>query len=95
MVLAIVLGDKAEEAFRQSLLASRGSLGVFWSNPLVGTHHGARPDRAVLAADSDRGLEVAFAADQGGDLSGHQSPAMTMTELLNLPLAWNIVFQYE
>src|SRR5262249_51753070 len=29
MVLAIVLGDKAEEAFRQSLLASGGSLGVF------------------------------------------------------------------
>ena len=37
MVLAIVLGDKAEEAFRQSLLASQGSLGVFWSNGLVGT----------------------------------------------------------
>ena len=36
-VLAIVLGDKAEEAFRQSLLASQGSLGVFWSNGLVGT----------------------------------------------------------
>ncbi len=35
MVLAIVLGDKAEEAFRQSLLASQGHLGVFWSNPLV------------------------------------------------------------
>jgi TctA family transporter len=35
MVLAIVLGDKAEEAFRQSLLASGGNLGVFWSNPLV------------------------------------------------------------
>jgi len=35
MVLAIVLGDKAEEAFRQSLLGSGGSLGVFWSNPLV------------------------------------------------------------
>ena len=35
MVLAIVLGDKAEEAFRQSLLASQGKLGVFWSNPLV------------------------------------------------------------
>ena len=29
MVLAIVLGDKAEEAFRQSLLASQGSLGIF------------------------------------------------------------------
>jgi putative tricarboxylic transport membrane protein len=35
LVLAIVLGDKAEEAFRQALLASQGSIGVFWSNPLV------------------------------------------------------------
>jgi putative tricarboxylic transport membrane protein len=30
MVLAIVLGDKAEEAFRQSLLSSQGSLGIFF-----------------------------------------------------------------
>jgi putative tricarboxylic transport membrane protein len=37
LVLAIVLGDKAEEAFRQSLLASQGSLGIFFSNGLVGT----------------------------------------------------------
>ncbi len=37
MVLAIVLGDKAEEAFRQSLLGSQGSLSIFWSNGLVGT----------------------------------------------------------
>jgi putative tricarboxylic transport membrane protein len=37
LVLAIVLGDKAEEAFRQSLLASQGGLGVFWSNGLVST----------------------------------------------------------
>jgi putative tricarboxylic transport membrane protein len=37
MVLAIVLGDKAEEAFRQSLLASQGSLSVFWSTGLVST----------------------------------------------------------
>jgi putative tricarboxylic transport membrane protein len=37
MVLAIVLGDKAEESFRQSLLASQGSLRVFFSNGLVGT----------------------------------------------------------
>jgi putative tricarboxylic transport membrane protein len=37
MVLAIVLGDKAEESFRQSLLASQGGLGVFWSNALVST----------------------------------------------------------
>jgi putative tricarboxylic transport membrane protein len=37
MVLAIVLGDKAEESFRQSLLASQGSLTIFFSNGLVGT----------------------------------------------------------
>src|SRR6186713_2444561 len=37
MVLAIVLGDKAEESFRQSLLISQGGLGVFWSNSLVST----------------------------------------------------------
>src|SRR3569623_479314 len=37
MVLAIVLGDKAEEAFRQSLLASGGHLSVFFSNGLVST----------------------------------------------------------
>jgi len=35
MVLAIVLGDKAEESFRQSLLASQGSLTIFVSNGLV------------------------------------------------------------
>jgi putative tricarboxylic transport membrane protein len=37
LVLALVLGDKAEETFRQSLLASQGSLGIFWSNGLVGS----------------------------------------------------------
>jgi putative tricarboxylic transport membrane protein len=37
LVLAIVLGDKAEESFRQSLLGSQGSLGIFFSNGLVGS----------------------------------------------------------
>ncbi|MFL6802617.1 MAG: tripartite tricarboxylate transporter permease, partial [Xanthobacteraceae bacterium] len=37
MVLAIVLGDKAEEAFRQSLLLSGGSVTIFWSSGLVST----------------------------------------------------------
>jgi putative tricarboxylic transport membrane protein len=35
--LAIVLGDKVEEVLRQSLLGSQGSLGIFFSNTLVGT----------------------------------------------------------
>ena len=37
LVLAIVLGDKAEESFRQSMLLSQGSVSIFWSNALVGT----------------------------------------------------------
>jgi len=36
LVLALVLGDRTEEAFRQSLLISQGSMGVFFSNWLVG-----------------------------------------------------------
>jgi putative tricarboxylic transport membrane protein len=37
MVLALVLGDMAETAFRQSMLLSGGSLAIFWSNGLVGS----------------------------------------------------------
>ena len=35
LVLAMVLGKMAEEAFRQSLLSSQGNLGIFFSNGLV------------------------------------------------------------
>jgi TctA family transporter len=34
MVLAMVVGDKAEDAFRQSMIMSRGSLTTFFANPL-------------------------------------------------------------
>jgi putative tricarboxylic transport membrane protein len=37
LVLAMILGDKAEDAFRQSMIMSRGSLSIFWSNGLVAT----------------------------------------------------------
>jgi putative tricarboxylic transport membrane protein len=37
MVLAIVLGDRAESSFRQAMLGSGGDLSVFWSNWLVGS----------------------------------------------------------
>jgi len=33
----MVLGDKAEDAFRQSMIMSGGDLSVFWSNALVGS----------------------------------------------------------
>jgi putative tricarboxylic transport membrane protein len=36
LVLALVLGDRAEDSFRQSMLISQGSLDVFFSNGLVG-----------------------------------------------------------
>ena len=54
LVLAIVLGDKAEEAFRQSLLGSQGSLGVFFSNTLVSNDHDPGIDCAVLVGDPAR-----------------------------------------
>ncbi|HEX9391955.1 MAG TPA: tripartite tricarboxylate transporter permease [Usitatibacteraceae bacterium] len=37
LVLALVLGDRAEDSFRQSMLASGGEMSVFFSNKLVGT----------------------------------------------------------
>jgi putative tricarboxylic transport membrane protein len=37
LVLALVLGDRAEDAFRQSMLMSQGNLSIFFANGLVGT----------------------------------------------------------
>jgi putative tricarboxylic transport membrane protein len=36
LVLALVLGDRAEDAFRQSMLIAQGDLSIFFSNWLVG-----------------------------------------------------------
>ncbi len=36
LVLALVLGDKAEDSFRQAMLVSQGDVFIMWSNPLVG-----------------------------------------------------------
>ncbi len=37
LVLALVLGDKAENAFRQSMLIAQGDVTIMWSNWLVGS----------------------------------------------------------
>lgn len=37
LVLALVLGDQAESAFRQSMLMSQGDMRIFFSNGLVGS----------------------------------------------------------
>ena len=37
LVLALVLGNNAENAFRQAMLMSQGSLSIMWSNGLVGS----------------------------------------------------------
>ena len=42
LVLALVLGDRAEDSFRQSMLIAQGDLGIFFSNGLVGGITGAR-----------------------------------------------------
>ena len=36
-ILALVLGDKAEDSFRQAMLMSQGEMGIMYANPLVGT----------------------------------------------------------
>ena len=36
LVLAIVLGDRAEASFRQAMLVSQGEMSVFFENKLVG-----------------------------------------------------------
>jgi len=35
--LALVLGNRAEDSFRLSMIGSAGDMRVFWSNGLVGT----------------------------------------------------------
>ncbi len=37
LTLALVLGDRMEDAFRQSMLGSQGELSTFWGAPLEGT----------------------------------------------------------
>ncbi len=37
LVLALVLGDRAEDSFRQSMLMSQGNLGILFANGLVGS----------------------------------------------------------
>jgi putative tricarboxylic transport membrane protein len=37
LVLALVLGDRAEDSFRQAMLISQGRLNVFFSNWLMGS----------------------------------------------------------
>ncbi len=37
MVLALVLGAKAEDSFRQAMLVSQGEMSIMFANPLVGT----------------------------------------------------------
>jgi putative tricarboxylic transport membrane protein len=37
LVLALVLGDRAEDSFRQSMLMSQGDMRIFYANPLVGS----------------------------------------------------------
>jgi len=40
LVLAIVIGARAEDAFRQSMLVSKGGLGIFFATPLAATISG-------------------------------------------------------
>lgn len=73
LVLALVLGDKAEDAFRQSMLLSQGELSIMVSNPLVGTITGLAilmlfwPILSRLVAKVRRPKATSFAAEQPVD----------------------------
>ena len=43
LVLALVLGDLAENALRQSLIMSQGSLAIFFTRPIAGVITRRRP----------------------------------------------------
>ncbi|HEY8358622.1 MAG TPA: tripartite tricarboxylate transporter permease [Ramlibacter sp.] len=73
LVLALVLGDKAEDAFRQSMLLSQGDLSIMVANPLVGSITGLAmillfwPLISRLIAKVRQPKPSAFAAEQPVD----------------------------
>jgi putative tricarboxylic transport membrane protein len=73
LVLALVLGDKAEDAFRQAMLLSQGELSIMVSNPLVGSITGLAllllfwPLISKLIAKVRPAKPPAFAAEQPVD----------------------------
>jgi putative tricarboxylic transport membrane protein len=73
LVLALVLGDKAEDSFRQAMLVSQGDLSIMVSNPLVGTITGLAllllvwPLLSRLVAKVRKPKPAAFAAEQPVD----------------------------
>jgi TctA family transporter len=61
--LALVLGNRSEDAFRLSMIGAGGDLRVFWSNGLVGSITTLASHSAVLAADrKDRRRRAAHVA---------------------------------
>jgi putative tricarboxylic transport membrane protein len=72
-VLALVLGDKAEDSFRQAMLVSQGDLSIMVSNPLVGTITGLAllllvwPLLSRLVAKVRKPKPQVFAAEQPVD----------------------------
>jgi putative tricarboxylic transport membrane protein len=73
LVLALVLGDKAEDSFRQAMLVSQGDLSIMVSNPLVGTITGLAllllvwPLISRVLAKVRKPKEQLFAAEQPVD----------------------------
>ncbi|RZI70222.1 MAG: tripartite tricarboxylate transporter permease, partial [Variovorax sp.] len=73
LVLALVLGDKAEDAFRQSMLLSQGELSIMVANPLVGSITGLAlillfwPLISRLLAKVRQPKQNSFAAEQPVD----------------------------
>ena len=81
LVLALVLGDLAENALRQSLIMSQGSLSIFFDASDRRRHHGA--GAALLPAAGAVALAATGAPPAGGEparltsaVSFRQGPAL-------------------
>jgi hypothetical protein len=73
--LALVLGNRAEDAFRLSMIGSGGDMKVFWSNGWI--DHDAR-DRSAVLAGNRQGVRQRRAAVAAGKSLARPIPAVNL-----------------
>jgi TctA family transporter len=70
LVLAMVIGNRAEDAFRQSMLVSKGGVGIFFETPLCATITGLGIALLVLPLLGHGLRRLSARARRGPDAKG-------------------------
>ena len=83
LVLSLVLGDRAENAFRQTMLGSKGDLADLLVQLAGRHHHDARAYHAVLAADCSGVAQTAPGAGGWQIRATRHATGRKVTDLLN------------